>query len=181
MTLVASTLASTGESLMIGGSEASQVENCHQDAGGCYYPALPSILSYLPKSSAYKACLSVHFDEITRRTAIRHNRNPSRTVTDSIRLQWYTSQYGWWSQTIGDTELHQSDKNKAIYNALKLREQVDGESPKHDAFLVSQGRLGHVKTCSVYYAGKNKPHIMRRTKVLTKVVRRGLESRTSIT
>ena len=57
VTLVASTLASTGESLMIGGSEASQVENCHWDAGGCNNPALPPILSYLPKSLPAKHVL----------------------------------------------------------------------------------------------------------------------------
>ena len=85
--MVAFTLASTGESFLIGGREAPQVGNRYEVAtGGSYYPALPSILSSPNKqdehnvSSAFDACHRIHLDEIAWRTAIRHDRHPSRTV-----------------------------------------------------------------------------------------------------
>lgn len=153
MTLVASILASTGESFLIGGNEpehneryakVQKVSNRYGDACGNYYPALPSILSSPKKqdehnvSSAYNACLSVHFDEIAWRTAIRYNRNPSRTVIN------YQEQRGRPPHPrLSEDQLHQSNEEWAIYSALELREEVDGELPKSDTFYV-------------YYAGKNK-------------------------
>ena len=129
---------------MIGGSEAPQVGNRYGIAtGGSYYPALPSIQSTPKKqdehnvSSANNACLSVHFDELAWRTAIRHNRDPSRTI---IQYQDQTGKPP--NPRLSDPEVLDHARRWAMHKVVTLREEVTGEIPKPDTFFV-------------YYAGKN--------------------------
>ena len=120
------------------------VSNRYGHACGSYYPALPSILSSPKKqdehnvSSANNACLSVHFDEIAWRTAIRHNRDPSRTI---IQYQERIGKLP--NPRLSDPEVLDHARRWAMHKAVNLREEVTGEIPKPDIFFV-------------YYTGKSK-------------------------
>ena len=141
MTLVASTLTGTRESLMIGESEASQVGNCRRDAGGYYYPASHYNL-FSPKkqdeqnaSSAYKKCFSRNVGQYD---------GQNRPCTD----------------TIGEVHFHLDNIIKAKNKALERREEVIEPMRKSNPFCANHAEKNktshHEQTKSLDKSGPDR-------------------------